>query len=145
MSAEHFIDTSVFVYHLDAADPRKHAVAEQVVRTALTGRRGCISFQVVQECMNTVLRKADVPLDEAGARSYLDAVLVPLMQVPAAPDLYRRALDVRQRWRFSFYDSLIVAAALQAGCRRLLSEDLQHGQRIEGLVIENPFVGIGAE
>jgi len=51
-------------------------------------------------------------------------------------------LDVRQRWRFSFCDSLIVAAALSAGCRRLLTEDLQHGQRVEGLTIENPFTGL---
>ncbi len=53
--------------------------------------------------------------------------------------LYRSALQLQLRWRFSFYDSLIVAAALEAGCKRLLSEDLQHGQRIETLTIENPF------
>lgn len=52
---------------------------------------------------------------------------------------YARALALQDRHRFSFYDSLIVAAALEAGCRRLLTEDLQHGQRIEGLRIENPF------
>ena len=55
------------------------------------------------------------------------------------PALYRRGLDVQERWKFGFYDSLIVAAALEAGCKRLLSEDMQHGQRIEGLRIENPF------
>ena len=55
------------------------------------------------------------------------------------PALYRRCLDVQERWKYGFYDSLIVAAALEAGCKRLLSEDLQHGQRIEGLRIENPF------
>lgn len=142
MSVDAFIDTNVFIYHLDATHAGKHAAAEQVVRKALGERSGCISFQVVQECLNTILRKAEVPLDEAGARSYLDVVLTPLVQVPATPALYQRALDVRQRWRFSFYDSLIVAAALTAGCRRLLSEDLQHGQRIEGLVVENPFLGL---
>lgn len=142
MSADTFVDTNVFVYHLDASHPGKHAVAEQVVRQALSGRKACISFQVVQECLNTFLRKAEVPLDETGARSYLNAVLLPLMQVPSTPALYQRALEVHQRWRFSFYDSLIVAAALQAGCRRLLSEDLQHGQRIEGLIVENPFLGL---
>jgi len=55
--------------------------------------------------------------------------------------LYDRALDLHSRYRFSFYDSLIVAAALEANCTRLFSEDLQHGQRVEGLVIENPFAG----
>jgi predicted nucleic acid-binding protein len=53
--------------------------------------------------------------------------------------LYASALRLQARWRFGFYDSLIVAAALEGGCRRLLSEDLQHGQRIETLTIEDPF------
>lgn len=53
--------------------------------------------------------------------------------------LYLRGMALAQRHRFSFYDSLIVTAALEAGCERLLTEDLQHGQRIEGLRIDNPF------
>lgn len=139
MSADAFIDTNVFIYHLDTTDARKHAVAERIVRDGLASGNACISFQVVQECLNTALRKAQVALDLDSARSYLDTVLTPLLQVPASPALYHRALDVQARWRFSFYDSLIVAAALTAGCSRLLSEDLQHGQRIETLTIHNPF------
>jgi predicted nucleic acid-binding protein len=54
-------------------------------------------------------------------------------------ELYRRCLEIKIRYRYSFYDSLIIAAALEDGCTRLLSEDLQHGQRIEGMVITNPF------
>lgn len=103
----------------------------------MSGRTACISFQVVHECLNTFLRKTEIPLDVAGARNYLDAMLL-----LSTPTLYQRALELRQRWRFSFCDSLIAAAALQAGCRRLLSEDLQHGQRIEGLVVVNPFQGL---
>ena len=55
-------------------------------------------------------------------------------------DLYKRALDLRARWQFSFYDALIVAAALTAGCTRLLTEDLQHGQQVEKLTILDPFL-----
>ena len=139
MSAEVFIDTNVFIYHLDATDKRKHAVAERIVRDGLASGNACISFQVVQECLNTALRKAEVALDTDAARSYMDTVLIPLLQVPAGGALYHRALDVRARWQFSFYDSLIVAAALAAGCSRLISEDLQHGQRIDSLTIHNPF------
>lgn len=62
-----------------------------------------------------------------------------MMKVPASVGLYQRALDVQARWRFGFHDSLIVAAAPGAGCTRLLTEDLQDGQRIEALTIENPF------
>lgn len=64
---------------------------------------------------------------------------MPLVRVVPTPALYRRGLDVQERWKFGFYDSLIVAAALEAGCKRLLSEAMQHGQRIEGLRILNPL------
>ena len=64
---------------------------------------------------------------------------MPLMKVPASAMLYQRALDIQSRWRFGIYDSLIVASAQAAGCTRLLTEDLQHRQRIETLLIENPF------
>jgi predicted nucleic acid-binding protein len=139
MSAEVFIDTNVFIYHLDSTDARKNAVAERVVREGLATGNACISYQVVQECLNVALRKAEVALSVDDARTYLDAVLLPLMQVGASEALYHRALDVQARWRYGLYDSLIIAAALLAGCRTLLSEDLQHGQRVEGLTIVDPF------
>jgi predicted nucleic acid-binding protein len=139
MSASAFIDTNVFVYHLDGSDKRKQRVAETIVREALASGGGCISFQVVQEWLNTALRKATTPIAPDQARAYLDVVLLPLMQVLPSAALYHRALDVQQRWRFGFYDSLIVASALNAGCTRLWSEDLQDGQRIEGLLVKNPF------
>jgi predicted nucleic acid-binding protein len=139
MNAEFFIDTNVLVYHLDTTDRRKHAVAERIVREGLATSNACISYQVAQECLNVALRKAEVALSPAGARAYLEAVLSPLMQISASDSLYHRALDVQARWRYGFYDSLIVASALAAGCRTLLSEDLQHGQRLEGLTIVDPF------
>ncbi len=73
------------------------------------------------------------------ARLHLEAVLLALLQGAAGPARFHRSLDVQARYRFSPDDSLIVAAALRAGCRRLLSEDLQRGQRIAGLTIEDPF------
>ena len=139
MSAEFFIDTNVFIHQLDHTDQRKHTVAEDIVREALATGNGCISSQVVQECLNVALRKAEVPLSLADARAYLDAVLLPLMQITVSEALYHRALDVQGRWRFGFYDSLIVAAALMAGCRTLLSENLQHGQKLDSLTIVDPF------
>jgi predicted nucleic acid-binding protein len=139
MSAEFFIDTNVFIYHLDNTDARKHAVAERIVGDGLATSNACISYQVVQECLNVVLRKAQVPLSTEAARRYLDAALLPLMQLGASESLYHRALDVQARWRFGLYDSLIVATALSCGCRTLLSEDLQHGQRLEGLTVVDPF------
>jgi predicted nucleic acid-binding protein len=139
VSAEFFIDTNVFIYHLDTTDRREHKAAEKIIRDALATGNACISSQVVQECLNVALRKADVALTPDAARSYLGAVLAPLMQVTASEALYHRALDVQARWRFSFYDALIVAGAMAAGCRTLLSEGLQHGQQLDGLSVVNPF------
>jgi predicted nucleic acid-binding protein len=139
MSVEKFLDTNVLVYQLDTTDPRKSATADAIVREAILTGNACISYQVVQEFLNTALRKASVPLDVTSARAYLGSVLAPLMRVSASVDLYHRALGVHDRFRYSFYDSLVIAAALEAGCRRLLSEDLHDGQQIEFLTIENPF------
>ena len=139
MSVEYFIDTNLFIYQLEALEERKAATADHIIRKGIETRTACISFQVVQECLNTALRKAEIPLSTDETKQYLDNVLAPLFRVPASLSVYRRALDLQTRYRYGFYDSLIVAAALDAGCTLLYSEDLQDGQRIEGLTIRNPF------
>jgi predicted nucleic acid-binding protein len=136
MSAECFIDTNLFIYQLEASDESKSATADRIICKGIETRNACISFQVVQECLNI---KAEVSLSTDEAKQYLDHVLAPLFRVPASLSLYRRALDLQTRYRYGFYDSLVIAAALDAGCTRLYSEDLQDGQRIEGLTVENPF------
>ncbi len=73
------------------------------------------------------------------AKGFLQQVLVPLWRISPSQALYDRALDLQARYRFGFYDALIIAAALDAGCTRLYSEALKDGQQIEGLTIENPF------
>jgi predicted nucleic acid-binding protein len=85
-------------------------------------------------------RKLSTVVTAMDARRFLDEVLVPLWKIMPSQALHERGLDIQARYQYSFYDALIIAAALSAGCTRLLSEDLQHGQRIEGLRIENPFV-----
>lgn len=139
MSASTFLDTNVFIYQLESLDERKQGIADAIIRNGVATGSACISYQVVQECLNTVLRKAEVPLDSASARAYLDHVLAPLVRVSASIGLFHRALEIQTRYRYGFYDALIIAAAMEAACTHLYSEDLQHGQRIDRLVIENPF------
>ncbi|MGI9025286.1 MAG: PIN domain-containing protein [Burkholderiaceae bacterium] len=134
-----FIDSNVFVYLFDEADPRKHGIARRVVEAALADASGVVSFQVVQETLNVLTRKLRVPTLPADAVAFMQDTLAPLWQVQPSPALYETAVHLQERAGFSFYDALIVAAALEAGCKRLLTEDLQHGQRVEGLRIENPF------
>ena len=134
-----FIDTNVFIYLFDETNDRKRNIAERIVKTALETRTARISHQVVQETLNVVTRKLPSPMTAENAQRFLVQVLAPLWQIMPNIALYRRGLDVQARYGFSFYDSLIIAAALESGCNRLYSEDLQHGQQIEGLTIENPF------
>jgi predicted nucleic acid-binding protein len=139
MSVESFLDTNLFIYQLEARDEHKSTIADAIIREGVVTGNACISYQVVQEFLNIVLRKAEVPLDVSGARAYVDHVLTPLLRVSASPNLYHRGLDIQDRYHFGFYDSLIVAAALEADCTRLLTEDLKDGQVIETLTVTNPF------
>lgn len=136
-----FLDTNVFVYLFDNRDARKQAIAARLVGDAVAGASACISFQVVQEALQVLTRKLAVPVTPADAAAFLRDCLQPLWQVQPSTALYERALKLQTTVSLSFYDSLIVAAALEAGCQRLLTEDLQHGQRIEGLWVEDPFRG----
>ena len=134
-----FIDSNVFVYLFDETDERKREIADGIVESALQAHSASISFQVVQETLNVVTSKLPTPMTAEDAGRFLERVLEPLWRISLSLALYRRALDLQTRYRYGFYDSLIVAAALDAGCTRLYSEDLQDGQRIEGLTVENPF------
>ena len=138
MNAENFIDTNVFIYLFDETDVRKRRLAENLIYQSLERGTDCISFQVVQETLNVLTRKLGARAERA--RLLLDDVLIPLWHIRPTPDLYRRGLALQTRYHFSFYDSLIVAASLEGNCVRLYSEDLQHGQQIQGLTIQSPFV-----
>jgi predicted nucleic acid-binding protein len=98
-----------------------------------------VSSQVVQEFLNVALRKFERPLSDEQALRYLREVLDPLCSVFPGIALHETALSLHRRWRFSFYDALIVAAALDSKCKVLYSEDFQDGQEIESLTIVNPF------
>ena len=135
-----FIDSNVFVYLFDETDDRKRGMAERIVEAGLQANSASISYQVVQETLNVITGpKLATPMSVEDAGSFMEEVLAPLWRVSPSPALYQKALDVRSRYRYSFYDSLIIAAALEAGCTRLYSEDMQHGQKIERLTIQNPF------
>ena len=136
MSDGDFLDSNVLLYTFDEVDLRKRTIAERIVQDALDYDTAVISFQVVQEVLSVATRRIDFAGD---VRLLLDAVLMPLCHVMPTATLYALGLDLYNRYRYSFYDSLIVAAALSSGCTRLYTEDLQAGQRIEKLTIIDPF------
>lgn len=140
MNGKFFLDTNIFIYTFDSREPAKQLRANELVIRALKTGQGVISFQVVQEFLNAARRKFASVLSPLDVQKYLVQVLTPLCQVFSSIDLYVRALEIAERWQYSFYDSLIIATALQANCQILYSEDLQHGQVIQALTIINPFL-----
>ena len=135
-----FIDSNVFIYLFDETDRRKQLIAKNLIHGALSNMDAVISFQVVQEVMNVITRKMALPVTHQHALQFLEKTLMPLWGVNPSHSLYMRGLELQHSYSFSFYDSLIVAAALETGSATLQSEDMQHGQQVEGLVIENPFL-----
>ncbi len=138
-SARFFLDTNIFVYTFEETHSIRRAKARELVEMALTTGLGVVSHQVVQEFLNVAMGKFAVPLSTADCRAYLEQVLVPLWRVSPTAPLYLRAIEVQGRSGYGFYDSLIVAAALTAGCRTLYTQDLQHGRRFDSLTVVDPF------
>lgn len=140
MQDKYFIDTNIFVYAFNNDNPEKNKIAIGLIKSAIIEHRGCISYQVIQEFINVSTKKFEVPLSIIDCKKYLDSVLVPLCEVFTSVELYHRALEMMERWQYSFYDSLIITAAVKADCKILYTEDLQHNQRIQSLTIINPFI-----
>lgn len=138
MSAK-FVDSNVLIYLFDKSDERKRAIAADLFLEGITTRTAAISFQVVQEVLNVLTTKLTPCPPVVDVQDFLNRTLLPLWKVMPSASLYQRALNVQQRYRYGFYDSLIVSAALEAGCTILYSEDLHAGQKIEKLIIQNPF------
>jgi len=140
MSDKYFLDTNIVVYSVDLTSPPKRRRARELVTDGTTSKLGVISYQVVQEFVNVAVRKFQSAVAQNDLEEFLRGVLFPMMAVPSSPWLFLGALRLRDRSQLSWYDSLIVAAALQGGCKLLYSEDMQHGRRFGDLVIQNPFL-----
>src|SRR5208282_2484887 len=140
MSDRFFLDTNIFVYSFDQSAPAKARRALQLIREAVETRKGIVSFQVVQEFFNIALRRSAIPMTLGDAEQYLSTVFRPLMAIHSSQALYGEALRLSQRFRLPWYDSLIIAGAIEGQCNILFSEDFQSGQRFGDLEIRNPFV-----
>jgi len=133
MPGERFFDTNVLIYAFAAGD-RRSARAE-----ALLAEGGVIGVQVLNEFTNVVRRKLrwDWPQVDA-ALSVIAELLEPAR--PLTADIHSHAGKLARSSALSFYDALVVAAAADAGCRVLLSEDMQHRRKFGGVTIQNPFL-----
>jgi predicted nucleic acid-binding protein len=132
MKADAFVDTNVVVYAFTRDDPRTAAAR------SLLAQGPQLNVQVLNEFVNVAVRKLRIPWSEIyDALRILDAFAAPPR--PLTFDVHRLGIEIAERHHYRIYDALIIAAAIEAGCRTLYSEDLANGQTIRGVRIVNPF------
>jgi predicted nucleic acid-binding protein len=131
-----FVDTNVLLYALSANEPEKRGSARAWLTLLWDAAAGRVSWQVVHESYSKAVQKLGVP--RAVARSAVEQVLEWNPELPG-PATLRRAWHWCDEAQINFWDAMIVAAAEQAGCRWLLSEDFQAGRRFGMVTVVNPF------
>jgi predicted nucleic acid-binding protein len=131
-----FLDTNILVYADDADSGAKRERAQQIVEAALSNGNGVLSTQVLQEYFVVATKKLGVPTESVQKKI---EILSSLAVIAVNVEHIIEAIKLHRLYGFSFWDCLILRCAKAAGCRRLLSEDLQHGRSIEGVTVENPF------
>lgn len=132
-----FLDSNILLYAEDAKDERKRDLALALILQHRRQRTGVVSVQVLQEFFANATIKLKVGVDEARYKVQFHS----RFQVvePTASDILS-AIDIHRLYRVSFWDALVLHSAKQAGCRVLLTEDLQHGQVVDGVKVVNPFL-----
>ncbi len=133
-----FVDTNILVYAEDRDAKAKHDAARNLIVKLWDDRTGVLSVQVLQEFYVNVTRKLKKPLTNAKALEIVEEYLTWTV-VENTGKLLMNAIELQQRARLSFWDAMVVQAAIEAGCDQLYSEDLNDGQRFGSLVIVSPF------
>ncbi len=133
-----FVDTNILVYGHDADAGQKHEVARDILTELWDHRTGVLSVQVLQEFYVTMTRKVLHPLPSGKVRNIIQNYFSWHIEVNDALSVLA-ASQIEGNYKISFWDALIVIAASRAKAAKILTEDLQTGQTIEGVLIENPF------
>ena len=133
-----FVDTNILIYAEDRDAKGKHDVARALLVDLWESREGVVSVQVLQEFYVNVTKKLKKPLTVAKAKEIIEEYLTWTV-VDNTGRMVVNAIDLQRKAQLSFWDSLIVQAAIQSGCDRLYSEDMSAGQRFGPVTIVNPF------
>ncbi len=138
MTGRVFVDTNILIYAYDSALETKHQRAAELLLHLWRTNAGVLSTQVLQEFYVNITRKATPPMSSATAREVVRSYAT-WVHAPSTPTTILRASEIGEANQLSFWDSLIIASAEEQGATIILTEDLNHGQRIAGLRIINPF------
>lgn len=133
-----FVDTNVMVYAHDSSTGKKHELAKDLVHRLWDSRKGCLSIQVLQEFYVTVTHKVAKPLDPDVAKELVQDLAQWRLHTPEAADVVG-AIDLQRKHSISFWDAMILWSAGRLGCKIVWSEDLNSGQRYEGVRVASPF------
>jgi len=140
MSDKTFVDTNVLIYAHDIDAKVKHEAAKRVLQELWGERTGVLSMQVLQEFYVNVTRKISRPLSKESARLVVSTYTA--WCIDTSPAEISSAFRIEDEAHIGFWDALIMATVIKSGATRLLSEDLNSGQTIAGVKIENPFARI---
>ena len=140
MTDRTFIDTNVLIYGHDVDAKSKHDVAKAVISELWETHKGVLSTQVLEEFYVNVTRTIPHPLPKASARLVVSNYA--MWCIDMSHGEISLAFGIEDEYRIGFWDALIVASAVKGGADRILSEDLNAGQVIAGVRIENPFASL---
>jgi predicted nucleic acid-binding protein len=138
MNGKVFLDTNILVYAHDLDAGMKHAVAVEIVKDMWEKRTGVLSTQILQEFYISVTRKIKNPISPFEAREIIKTYACWEIRENTSISVIR-ASEIEEKHRISFWDALVVVAAYEGKVDKILTEDLNSGQLIEGILIENPF------
>ncbi|MGW4842495.1 PIN domain-containing protein [Nocardia brasiliensis] len=136
-----FIDTNILVYAHDTDAGRNHRIAQTILESLWSRKTGALSTQVLQEFYNIATRKLTPRMSQAKARGIV-ALYSEWCALDMDPLIVVNASFLQETHTVSWWDALIVEAAVQSGAKYLLSEDLQHGRKFADLEVRNPFVDL---
>lgn len=139
MAEKVFFDTNILIYGYDERDIAKHKTALDLIFNSLAKDRSLISPQVFSEFCNVALVKIPKRMDKSDLQMVLQTFLEPMLAHKPDLEFYNRAIELHAANSLSFYDALIVQAAIDLKCQTLYSEDLQDGQKYGTLTVVNPF------
>jgi predicted nucleic acid-binding protein len=135
-----FVDASVLVYAFDSSAASKQQAARQVLERLWGSGTGCVSVQVLQEFFVTITKKVPKPLRVDDAKARIREFAAWTVFTPTADDIVA-AIDLHTEAKIGFWDAMIVLAAAESDCDVLWTEDLNDGQLLRGVRIQNPFTG----
>ena len=133
-----FIDTNVLLYAHDHSAGIKCEIAKKLIEELWHKEQGCLSLQVLQEFYVNVTQKIPQPLDRNTARQIVSDLSQWHVHSPEVEDMLQ-AINLQQAYSLSFWDAMVIQSAARFGCKRLISEDLSHGQTYGNVQIVNPF------